>query len=465
MKFTKILTGLLFTILFYSCSDDPEIVPDQSQSSALPDVGSDAANIPQWIYEEMSFFYFWNDQLPEDEPSGDEDPENYFFSLLSNGDSFSYISDDAEAIKEEISGTIVAMGFSPAYGLFTNSDNLFAVVEYVYPNSPADLAGLKRGDIILQINGEDLNASNFQNLSLNQPLELTLGDYTGRAIRETEETISVGSGTIELDPVIHYETIEVENTKVGYLVYVDFLTGEDDIWLNRLEDVLTEMKNDGVTELILDLRYNPGGEIRAAQYLASALAPAGAMASRDILVNFEYNNELQSYFLERQGENSPNLVTRFRQLDYNLNLSSLSVLTTGTTASASELVINGLRPYMDVQVIGEPTFGKFYGSYVLYDQNDPPEHNWAIVPVVLKYSNVNGVTDFADGLQPDIFLQDNILEAKPFGDTSDPFLSTALTAISGGDLSLSRIAQEKPYTPIFDQNKINLKNAQLFQLE
>jgi hypothetical protein len=117
---------------------------------------------------------------------------------------------------------------------------------------------------------------------------------------------------------------------------------------------------------------------------------------------------------------------------------------------------------MDVTVIGEPTFGKYYGSYVLYDQNDPPKHNWAIVPVVLKYSNVNGETDFENGLFPDVFLQDNMLEAKPFGDPTDPMLSSALALINGGDLSMSRLAKEKPYRPIYDTRKINLKNAQLF---
>jgi carboxyl-terminal processing protease len=115
----------------------------------------------------------------------------------------------------------------------------------------------------------------------------------------------------------------------------------------------------------------------------------------------------------------------------NLNLENLYVLTTGATASASELVINGLKPYMNVVIIGEPTFGKFYGSFILFDQNDPPKHNWAIAPVVLKYANANGVTDFKDGLIPDINIADNLLSARPFGDITDPMLATALDMIAG----------------------------------
>ncbi len=461
----KIKTALvLFVILFMvSCSDDQEVNPDNNSSGVLPDIGNDAANIPEWIYEEMSFFYYWNSELPEEKPEGNEDPETYFYSLVNQQDGFSYISDDAEAIKEEISGTIVAMGFSPSYGFFTNSNNLFAVVEYVYPNSPAAEAGLERGDIILKVDGRDLNSSNFIDLYANSAFDLTLGIYDGSSIRLSDEVISIGTGTIELDPVIHYEIKEIEGKKVGYLVYVDFIAGEDDKWLNSLENALSEMKQESVTEFILDLRYNPGGEIRVAQYLASALAPSNVVAAEEVLVKFEYNENLQEYFLERQGENSVNLVTRFFQYENNLDLSNIYILTSGTTASASELVINGLRPHMDVTVIGEPTFGKYYGSYVLYDQNDPPEHNWAIVPVVLKYANSIGETDFINGLSPDFLVQDNILEAKPFGDVSDPMVSLATSLISGEDISSSRLSATKPYKPVYDLRRINQKNSLLVQ--
>lgn len=442
----------------FSCSTDQEILPGDG-SGSLPDVASEAENIPEWIYEEMSFFYYWNGDIPDEEPSGDEEPEPYFNSLLNSTDQFSYISDDAEALKEEISGTIVAMGFSSAFGVFTNSDALFAVVEYVYPNSPADAAGLERGDIIIEINGEDLNDDNYLELTSNDGFSVTLGRYNGSYISSTKEIIDIGTGIIELNPVIHYEVKEVENIKVGYLVYVDFIAGEDDIWLNNLGDALAYMQQQDVSELVLDLRYNPGGEVSVAKYLASALAPASVVDGAEILVNFQYNDVLQEYFLDRQGTDSPNLNVRFSENENNLNLTNLYVLTTGGTASASELVINGLKPYMNVVIIGEPTYGKFYGSYLLYDESDPPKHNWAIAPVVLKYANVNGVTDFVNGLDPDVYLQDNMLEAKPFGDDSDPLLAAALTMIAGGDLSTSRLSSEKVYQPIYDLPKIIRKNA------
>ncbi|MCK5372520.1 MAG: hypothetical protein KAQ62_28350, partial [Cyclobacteriaceae bacterium] len=242
-------------------------------------------------------------------------------------------------------------------------------------------------------------------------------------------------------------------------VYVDFISGEDDKWLKSLENALGSMKSEGISQLVLDLRYNPGGEVRVAQLLASALAPASAGLNEEVLVSFEYNDNLQNYFISREGQDSPNLYSRFSQTENNLNLNEVYVLTTGNTASASELVINGLKPYMNVTMIGEPTFGKFYGSFLLYDENDPPKHNWAIAPIVLKYANANGVTDFVNGLMPEVLLVDDLLNAREFGDESDPMLATALTLIQGANLSNSKISTDRLYKPIYDLKKINKKNV------
>jgi carboxyl-terminal processing protease len=457
-----VLSILACLLLLLSC-DDQNVSPDNAQAAEIPDIGSEAESIPEWIYEEMSYFYYWNNALPATTPSGDEDPENYFAGLLKADDRFSYISDDAEAIKEEITGTIVAMGFSSAYGVFSNSNNLFAVVEYVYGNSPAANAGLKRGDIILQVDGENLTQDNFNRLSQNTDFSVTLGEYDGSYVRLTDEVINLTGGTIELDPVIHHEVKEVEGRKIGYMVYVDFLAGENDKWLNSLKAALSDLKSAGISEMVLDLRYNTGGEVSQAIFLSSALAPIDVVTEGRTLVEYTYNDNLEGFFLDRQGESSPNLVSSFVANDYNLNLTDLYVLTTRSTASASELLINGLKPHMNVVQIGESTFGKFYGSYVLYDQSEPPKHNWAIVPVVLKYVNANGEGEFVNGLAPDVPLLDNILEARPFGDINDPMLNAALVLATGGSLSGSKLAGSKPYTPIYDVIKIERRNVQLFQ--
>ena len=240
-KNNLLIVQVLGFLFITSCSRDEDIMP-ADERTALPDIVSATENIPQWIYDEMSFYYFWNAELPDERPSGDENPESYFTSLLNSSDQFSYITDDAKAIKKEMSGTILAVGFSPAFGVFNNTNNLFAIVEYVYPDSPADEAGLERGDIILKINGDNLAEDNFLDLTSQNGFSVTLGEFNGRGIIETNESISINTGIIELDPVIHYEVKNVNGIKAGYLVFVDFIAGENDKWLNSLGNALGELK-------------------------------------------------------------------------------------------------------------------------------------------------------------------------------------------------------------------------------
>ena len=139
-----------------------------------------------------------------------------------------------------------------------------------------------------------------------------------------------------------------------------------------------------------------------------------------------------------------------------MDFSRVYFLTTSFSASASELLIVGLRPYMDVVVVGESTYGKYTGMWVIYDFDEPPAHNWAILPIVLKYANSLGYTDFKNGLEPDIAVEDNLFQAKPFGDTEDPILSAALEDITGLSLKSAR-SMEKPGYMRLDKGKDRLR--------
>jgi C-terminal processing protease CtpA/Prc len=254
---------------------------------------------------------------------------------------------------------------------------------------------------------------------------------------------------------------------MGYLVYVDFLSGEGDFFIPQLDEAFRMFADSAVDELIVDLRYNPGGEVGMASYLASSIAPASVATSSNVLVSYVYNDELTDLFIEESGENSSDLNLFFRNTSVNLDMNKVYFLTTSGTASASELVITGLDPYMDVVTVGETTFGKYTGAWVFPDTEDPRRHNYAIVPIVLKYANSEGVTEFKNGLSPDYTIEDQLLGAGPFGDLEDPVLAKTIELITGvNPIPAKKKSLYYPgYSVLPDKREIFIKSIQKTEKE
>ncbi|HPS13595.1 MAG TPA: S41 family peptidase [Prolixibacteraceae bacterium] len=458
------IIGILFLLtgLFYSCTLF-EISEDDSDDTDTTSTSTDTASskVNKWIYEQMGTYYLWEDQLPTVSSYADTDPETFYESLLyTKLDKWSYITDEYETLLSELTGTPTTMGYSPAFYLYNNGANVLIMVEYVYPGSPAETAGLKRGDMILTINGEKMDTTNYYDLYSGKSYTVELGTYsaaTGK-LSKTGTSLSMVAAEIEADPAIYHSVIDYGGVKTGYLVYTEFVSGTSDAYLSTLDNIFDEFYDDGVTNLIVDLRYNPGGSLTSAAHLASAIAPYNVMAASNVLINMNYNNLLTSYFYYYEGENSENLVYRFPYNSHNINLSTVYFLTTSGTASASELLISGLRPYMNSVIVGDSTYGKYTGAFVISDYEDTLNSNWAIVPIVLKYSNANGYTDFVDGLAPDYAVSDDLLNAVPFGDTSDPLLAKALELITGEAVSTVKSAKLSPDFKKIVPNKMQIRN-------
>jgi len=451
---------ILGILLFTRCEKDvPEPKNNNSDSTGI---SAQIKYINNWIWDVMDEVYYWSEFLPQNlDPDTEPDPEEFFEKLLYTSDNFSWITDDYNELMNEYKGVTVAMGYAPAFGRFSESDGVFIIVKYVIPGSPADRSGLKRGDIIVSINGLDLTINNYYEMFRLPSYTVTLGEMVEGGISKTDITLTMVAEQLVLDPIIHYEIIEINDLKAGYLVYVEFKAGENERFNDSLGLVLDEFAAEGIDELIVDLRYNPGGDLTSTAFLASAIAPLSAVESEEVLVRFEYNDLIQNYFLQTQGYNSPNLALRFPQNEHNINLERVYFLTTGGTASASEFLMIGLYPYMDVIQVGENTYGKFAGAWIIPDLEDPPRHNWGLVPTVFKYANATGFTDFEGGLVPDYPVEDELIGAVPFGDIKDPVLNTALQAILSDDSDISRLKSAKPkivYKLIEDEYTFRKRN-------
>lgn len=169
-----------------------------------------------------------------------------------------------------------------------------------------------------------------------------------------------------------------------------------------------------------------------ANHLASALCPGTVPGNDNAFVFLKWNDKFEEFLIEEEGEDSESLVTLFEEAPaVNLDLNRIYLLTTSHSASASELLVIGLDPYMNVEHIGEPTYGKGYGSITVDDWEEPKRHEWAMQPITFKFTNAEGDGVSMGGISPEYEVDDFLFNAKPFGDITDPQLAKALELITG----------------------------------
>jgi carboxyl-terminal processing protease len=410
---------LLFSM--FSCNDDENIDTVDKETLA----------INEWITENMELYYFWNNQMPTIDYEKESDPIAYFKKLLNDDDRWSWITDDYASLAAEFEGTPVTMGYDPSFYPYGSGKEVLMVVNYVYPESAASKAGLERGDIILSINNTMMDTSNYYDLYSGSSYSVQLGSLSNNTLSLTGESINLTAEVTTTDPAIYNNVFEVNGKKIGYLVYVEFVAGTNDGFLTELDNIFDNFKSEGISDLIIDLRYNPGGEIDASTYLASEIAPTSVVTGEKVMVNMEYNTELQAFLEDNKNDYPGYLSYTFSNNSSNINMSRVYFLTGSRTASASELLITGLEPYMEVIKIGESTHGKYTGAWVLPDDNE----EWAMIPIVMKYANINGYTDFINGLSPNYNIKDEVIDAPAFGDFSDPLMAKAINLIAGTNYS------------------------------
>jgi carboxyl-terminal processing protease len=473
MKNTLRLT-LLFFILglaFQSCDDknDNEIPNDIA--------------INNFVWKGLNLYYLWQADVPNlsDYRFADQDqlnsflygysnPETLFEDLLNKPvskfpnpgeaiDRFSVIFSDYTQLEGILSGTTENNGAE--FGLYykdASHTSIFGVVRYILPNSDAAAKDIHRGDIFYAINGETLNIDNYRSLLGNDTYTLNLADYAAGAITPNGESVSLTKTVLSENPVLIHTVLNSGAHKIGYLMYNGFYPNYE----TQLNEAFGDLKSQGITELVLDLRYNGGGSVDTATRLASMIT---GQFTGQVFAKEQWNAKAEAFY----NATSPATLLNFFTYKVNtnaainsLNLSKVYVLTTRATASASELLINGLEPYINVVQIGDYTVGKNVGSITLYDsptftkKDINPKHRYAMQPLVLKIVNKVGFGDYLNGLPPDTELHENLGNLGTLGDASEPFLNAAITRIMGG----GRMMPKNP-DKVFEAFKDNQPRSQL----
>lgn len=449
--------------LLVSCKDKNH--NDDNGEKAREQARLDSLNankkVDNFLYDIMSDYYLWSSNMPRMKKDESRYPGDFFESLLyRTKDVWSYCVEDGESYMAEDAGTPYSMGYSPQFWPYNYNkitkkyENVLIVVEFAYPGSPADRAGLKRGDIIIEIDGEPMTPDNYYDLYSKEHATYALAGYDPEKnqLFLNGRKISMQAEIVEADPSIYDTIINVGGKPVGYFVYTSFT--RNSAYYATIDAAFDRFKAAGVKDLILDLRYNGGGDIEAAGYLASAIAPANVVG-KEVLIRYEYNSILTNYYKKNSPED---LEVKFPKNDHNADMQNLYVIGTYGTASASELVTTGLMPYMNVTLVGDTTYGKCTGMFVFYGGYKGLEDlgNWVFMPVCMKYANANGFTDFVDGLIPDYRVDDDLLAGHQLGDVNEPMLATALDVAAGLPLT-AKAAQIKPFK-VLDRNHSVLKN-------
>lgn len=456
MKYLKIAPILLWVFITSCSTDDSPTIPRTVDPDPNAGVG-----VQDFMWKAMNYWYFWQAEVPnlaDDKfpvnAAGSEaytefllsedNPADFFTNQLRFGeDRFSTFNPDYRVLTQSLSGINKSNGLK--FGLINPSGttDIFGYVRYVIAESDASTKNIGRGDLFRGVNGQLLTESNYRDLLFGDNSDtytLNMASFENdEVVLNGEDVILTKQEGLQEDPIFLDKIFEIQGKKIGYLVYQQFLDEFDE----PLNEVFGRFKSAGVTDLVLDLRYNPGGSVNTTVLLGSMVHGTN---TNDVFLKAKWNDKYLQVLADRGSD-----VRRFFKSKTpagaainSLGLNKVYVLATRASASASELLINGLDPYMDVVHVGDATRGKNEFSVTLVDDRDndylytpsrvnkiPQNNEWALQPLTGRNENSAGFFDYTDGLNPDVPLPEDLANLGVLGDLSEPLLAKAIEQITG----------------------------------
>ena len=462
VSLSAFLLAILATSFLASCKKSTDVMPaitTTPQSSTVASGVVTDGEVNDWILANMSYYYLWNDKLPT-APNKTLTPDNFFLSLLydrnntanSDRDRFSWIQQSADQLKASLSGESKTTGMD--YKLYysdASRTNVVGSVIYVLPGTPAAQAGVKRGDLFTKVNGQILTGSNYSTLlnGTSDSYTFTFAKLVNGTLVEDAQAKTVSAIVFQEDPVLLDTTYTIGGKTIGYVVYNQFVPGPNGSSVAsydlKLDNIFGKFKQKGVNELVLDLRYNRGGYVSSSTNLASLIGK-NIDASKSFYSqkwNATYSADAdKKYGVGKWG--SQNFVAKTQNIG--ASISQVYVLTTNSTASASELIINGLRPFMTVTTIGTTTVGKNVGSITISDPNG--RIKWGMQPLTFKSANAIGFSDYPDGFVPAVEVKEPAYGLKALGDLSEPLLNEAVFQITGSRTARRAAPSPADFLPV-----------------
>lgn len=381
---------LIATITFWACNDDDDI--DLMTS------------VNREFYSLMQDYYYWYEQIPDLNPDLYSNPYQLMEAIrCSPPDKWSYVTTRTELEAYYNQASYVGFGFASG---FNSSGEL--IISLVYNSSPLKQDGINRGWQIVSIDGQTPTSSNFNSLIGDDVVGVTK-TFVFKSQNDSTATHTYTKEQIATNTVFADTVYSFGPTKVGYFMLKSFINPT----AGELTNTFAKFQSSSINELVVDLRYNGGGLISVASQLANLIGANSANSG--VFGTYSHNN--------KHTEMNENIY--FETLTNSISLNRVFFITTSSSASASELVINGLKPYVDVVLVGSKTHGKPVGMYQ-FTFNDPSV-DWAFVPICFSIFNANGEGDYFDGLQVNISADDDVKHA--FGDTEEECLNAALSEI------------------------------------